>query len=989
MIPKEWSVFKRYVSDLPDSTRMKGKYFECFCYYLLMQYPLYNYDIDKVWFYEEFPEKLKDELKLPLKDKGTDLVIKKKKEYSVHDKRQYVVVQCKFLSDETKRYTRKMLSTFCEDVTPVGEGLYISTQNNPTDFENTDRLEGIRVINQICLRDIEAIQAKEPELMESIILNTWKHVHKEEVVVSKYNMSRMEERPYQKECITKGVEHFKENNKGVLWAAGGCGKTFMAISLYKALTANVEKSRVMIVMPSLFLVGQTMEYFLQTDDAQKENFIINFCSIREKNGNNLKCTTDVEELKVFLGNYSETNKNLVVLVTYASVEKCVTFFHAENYRSDAFIFDEAHTLVSDNRKLSDWFYDNCNSFYTDKQMFLSATPKSLDVLNNKKAVTMSNEEQFGKVFFKYQMRKAINEKYLSDYRVFVPVSSTMDIQHMHLFLAEIYDEDDDIKTPTPIFWRLMVSAFAIKDAFYRGKCKCMAICNTIKDMKLLNKLIGFVMNLSEKEVFTACIDGNIKPNIRRKTIQEFENTTKKAVLTSVRTLTTGADIPCVDTVCITSPLRSESLIIQIICRGIRLYKNKVLDILIPILREEKSFDTMKRIVLALDGEDEIFINESMADNKRFKLKALNIQGGKEHIEWLQKHPKIVNDEDITFFNKEQLQAWKMEMLTIQDIHREHLEQTRAVIKYMNEHGVVPSKRNPTFKTYTGALKELYKNTKDNKEGGFITERMQEAKELEQCIVWTTWYEQSRLKTKTTKTSTEAYLEKTKSLIDYINTNNQMPPQGHKQYIYCKTVKSMYRASEKKIDGCFTEDRKQEYELLKQCPFWVKSTSNTKLTRKELLNKTIRLIQLINQENRIPTDVKEFTSHISNLKTYYIEYKESENPKAHRKKEIEELDKCERWVYWYEIERVVVLTPDELYEKTVTTIELVEKKGRLFYVSENEWGKHIDQLKGMYKNSKEDAGGKKFPPEREREIAELEKCKIWMDWYNKSKSKPKT
>lgn len=77
---EKWSTFKNYLIESNDN-EIKGKYFEIFSYYLLKLHPNYNYDLDKIWLYADFPKKKKEKLGLPLTDKGTDIVFSKKNEY--------------------------------------------------------------------------------------------------------------------------------------------------------------------------------------------------------------------------------------------------------------------------------------------------------------------------------------------------------------------------------------------------------------------------------------------------------------------------------------------------------------------------------------------------------------------------------------------------------------------------------------------------------------------------------------------------------------------------------------------------------------------------------------------------------------------------------------------------------------------------------------------------------------------------------------------
>src|SRR5690606_29827057 len=130
-------------------------------------------------------------------------------------------------------------------------------------------------------------------------------------------------------------------------------------------------NRLMIIVPSLYLIEQTRKYFVQTETDREKNMVINFCSINETGTKALKYTTSEIELQKYIDNFNESeNKNMVVIVTYNSVEKCISVFQQANFQFDMFIFDEAHTVVNEDRARSNWFYDNHATFPCDKQLFM-------------------------------------------------------------------------------------------------------------------------------------------------------------------------------------------------------------------------------------------------------------------------------------------------------------------------------------------------------------------------------------------------------------------------------------------------------------------------------------------------------------------------------------------------------------------------------------------------------------------------------------------
>lgn len=901
-----WTDFKRYVSQL-EKTTDKGKHFEVFCYYLLSLCPNYNYRIKKIWFYSDFPAKRKEKLLLYQRDMGSDIILKLKDEYSNDDKK-YVAVQCKFLSDENQAYTHKQLATFCEDVNLLSEGILISTQNNPTFFNGTDHYKH-RTISQIVLKNILEI---EPELMELIIKQTMNHMNGEKTDEQRYDMTKMTERPYQKECIKAGVEYFKENNKGVIWAAGGCGKTFMSISLHNRLCEGQETNRLMMVVPSLFLIEQTMKYFTQSGD---NNFIVNFCSIEENNSHNIKFTTNEFSLMNFITKYfGMPNTNLVMLVTYQSLQKCFQVLD-NSVVFDTIIFDEAHTLVNDKGVISNWFFNNHSTLPTKRQLFLSATPKYVKTSSKECVVSLDDKSQFGEIFFRYSMRRAINEGYLSEYHVYVPVTSTITMKQVMLFLSqhdlvdsEAPKEDDKV---VPVFWRLVLAAFAIKDAFHRGKEKCFAVCNRIKDMKLLIQIVRLICKQDGEIIYANSIDGQTKTSVREQISKEYQTTNQKALIVCVRTLTTGADIPCIDSVCIVNPIKSETLITQIICRGIRLYKNKTLDILIPILEDEKSFDTLRNIVLSLDTEDDEFL-EFARSGSILKMKPLVFNNAFNM--WNKEQP-----EQPCFNLEEQIKTWRMELLNKERIFEQYKAKTAAMIAKINKEGKMIGDADKEFGAYVCRIKTMFCNT-PNIKPCFGKERKKEFEMLSQCVIWIKWYEEylrkNKNKTKSDsavkrapQSSPEQLLEKTKRMIEEMTDTNQMisrdDPIFGSHFIHVKTKFKNSTLGDKKG---FSEEREEEFKLLQKCPIfmnWYQTkgfrTAKPKSTPEECMTQTKEIISIITGKSKM-IENREYRDKLflKSLRKYFKEtyFKEGKGFSKDRMPEFKELENCPVWMAWF-------------------------------------------------------------------------------------------
>ena len=57
------------------TTKQKGDSFEIITYYVFKLSPVLNQNLTHIWLYQDIPQKIKDLLKLPSRDKGIDLLL--------------------------------------------------------------------------------------------------------------------------------------------------------------------------------------------------------------------------------------------------------------------------------------------------------------------------------------------------------------------------------------------------------------------------------------------------------------------------------------------------------------------------------------------------------------------------------------------------------------------------------------------------------------------------------------------------------------------------------------------------------------------------------------------------------------------------------------------------------------------------------------------------------------------------------------------------
>lgn len=769
--------FKTYVSALPTTVE-KGNYFAVFSMFMLKYYPIFNYNIEELYMYKDFPENEKKAYFLHLQDKGTDLVIQKKASYTTigEDQRpnKYLAVQCKFLTDEAYCYSDKGLATFLDDATRLRGGVYISTQEKYTDFKGSENLSQ-RPLTQICMPDIRRLEEKYPELMSQVFDATWAYLNQMNQVYQPKNYND-KLRPYQELCIDKSIQYFGTNNKGQLTMATGSGKTICARNIVERnLNPSKSKHRIVWVVPKLCLVSQNLEIFAQN----QQTYIINFCSIKDKVEKHMADkTTDIAMLSQYMDFFEHNDfTKLIISVTYASVQKLLDVFENKNNFFDFIVWDEAHMLAGTSN-MSIWFYKNKLSNCVEKQLFLTATPIILTLEHrknkNQKFVSMDNKELFGNVIFNYSMRQGINEKYLADYNIIVPVASTIDIKTMFVYIKQNHQdifphneaETDDL---LKVYWRDLLNAFIIKDAFDRGCRKILSFSIYLKNAHMIAKLLHLLYRIEGEEIF--CLVISHKTTLIPQLLKTFERTDKKAVILSSRVLTTGIDVPNVDAICISDPFQSEVIIKQMIGRGTRIHGDKVLNILLGVLaREDEDFDNsdfsiIRNVLFSLNSTDPSLIEQlQIIENKRLQIIGIKPKLGQFMAEEQNNITPIFNIHDY-------ISEWRTQLLSSTEPTSTVEDKFTELIKWINNKRRVPRLMGPERR------QEIINRGEDPKEVDieakhfwFMRDRKYEnqtqdvKQKLNECVYYMKWIEKKEAKP----------IDKYENLIVWLNTNKRIP-----------------------------------------------------------------------------------------------------------------------------------------------------------------------------------------------------------------------
>ncbi|MBF0758815.1 DEAD/DEAH box helicase [Ligilactobacillus murinus] len=445
-------------------------------------------------------------------------------------------------------------------------------------------------------------------------------------------------RDYQKEAIQKSLAYFKENTRGKLVMAPGTGKTFTSLKIAEALMNETGNNNfnVLYLVPSIQLLSQTL--FNWNSDKSDDISMVSFSVVSDKKATKKKtgeddlsakdvgfpATTNVDELMANYANVQkQSEKNMtVVFSTYQSID-VISKAQKQGYSEfDLIVADEAHrtTGASQMGDASVFTKVHDNSIVKGKlRLYQTATPKVYGPEAKKKAddnsmviSSMDDEAKYGTEIFRLGFGDAVSRGYLTDYKVSVlAVSENYINKNMQSVMASNTSELDtnDIGKIIGV-WNAMVKRNGITGEITGAPMKrAIAFTDTIAHSKQIAEEFNYVINdylgAQAEDSFSVDVhhvDGGLNA-LQKKTqldwlASDMEDNEAR-VLSNVRFLTEGIDVPNLDAVIFLSPKKSQVDIVQAVGRIMRKFEGKEYGyIILPVV-----IDTNSDPVAVLDNND--------------------------------------------------------------------------------------------------------------------------------------------------------------------------------------------------------------------------------------------------------------------------------------------------------------------------------------------------------------------------------------------------
>ena len=621
------------INELAETQRDRGTYFEYLARAYFQNEPTYQNEFKNVWMLADVPE----EFGVPKVDLGVDLVAEK-------FTGELVAIQAKFYHHSIQKSN---IDSFLGE---LGKDYYESG----IIVASTDRW-GKNAEKALADRS-DVIRIGLSDLRNSQIDWTKFSFESPEVVTVKAKKGL---RYYQKNAIDSALNHFRKNDRGQLIMAPGTGKTFTSLKIAEAMAreASKEQYTILYLVPSIQLLTQTLRGWNNDTEMTMSSMAVTSDrnasrgSVKQDESNITIKASDIgypatTSSKKVIENYLELmtrpkKELLVVFGTYQSIDVLGEAQKDGFPEFDLIIADEAHRTtgakaLGDEASAFTKVHSDLNVKGT-KRLYQTATPKLYGTDAKKKAEensiiisSMDDESLYGSVFYRLGFGDAISHDILTDYKLMVlAVDETVVQKDMQKSLSDSENglNIDDVGRIIGV-WNGMIKRESFADKVSGEPMKrAIAFSRTIKDSQRLSAQFENVVNdyLNSEDgyyVNVRHVDGSMNALEKNEALDWLASDDipedSARILSNVRFLTEGIDVPNLDAIIFLSPRKSQVDIVQAVGRIIRKFEGKeygyiILPIVVPagetpetILDNNKTYDVIWQVLNALRSVDERF-----------------------------------------------------------------------------------------------------------------------------------------------------------------------------------------------------------------------------------------------------------------------------------------------------------------------------------------------------------------------------------------------
>ncbi|MDO8776163.1 MAG: type ISP restriction/modification enzyme [Burkholderiaceae bacterium] len=626
------------------SEREKGTYFEELIVCYLRNEATYHDLYSDVWTYGQWAE-LNG---LSRKDAGIDLVAK------THGTGEIHAIQCKLYSEDYKLQKSDIDSFFtASGKKPFAQRFIVSTTNHWSEHAEDALRDQQPPVNKIDLHDLENSQID------------WARYKPKAAAPLK---PKKQLRTHQKNALEATLVGFQTADRGKLIMACGTGKTFASLKIAEGLAGRGK--RVLFLVPSLSLLSQTLTEWTQESIIPLHSFAV--CSDsdvgkkRKKDDDSVQtfthelrypATTEPVRLAVEMAKRHDDEHMSVVFSTYHSIDVISKAQKAHGLPDfDLIVCDEAHRTTGatfdDDDESNFVKVHDADFLRAAKRLYMTATPriygenaKASAEKDNVALCSMDDEALYGNELYVITFSEAVKRGLLVDYKVIV---LAVEEAHVNRRLQKLFaDDDNQLKVDDAAkivgCWKALAKQGMDTDlnGDHEAMKRAVAFCQVIevskgaKTHKVSSKNIAGMFKAvveayqatedDEAASNLACdadhVDGSMNASEKEEKLawlkaETPDNTCR--ILSNVRCLSEGVDVPALDAVLFLTPRNSQVDVVQSVGRVMRNAPGKklgyvILPVVIPAgmepheaLNDNKTYSVVWQVLQALRSHDDRF-----------------------------------------------------------------------------------------------------------------------------------------------------------------------------------------------------------------------------------------------------------------------------------------------------------------------------------------------------------------------------------------------
>lgn len=502
----------------------------------------------------------------------------------------------------------------------------------------------------------------------------WEHYQPRQPIVLKPKKSLRDHQKTALESVEKGlVTGEKPASRGKLIMACGTGKTFTSLKIAEKLAGRGK--RVLFLVPSLSLLSQTLTEWSQESDTPLHSFAV--CSdsdVGKKKRHSADddapqllthelqypATTNPKRLAEEMTARHDALHMSVVFSTYHSINVISEAQNQYNMAEfDLVICDEAHRTTGatfDGDDESNFVRVHDDAFiHGKKRIYMTATPRIYGEAAKQSAKTdnvaicsMDDPTLYGHELYTISFSEAVKRELLCDYKVIV---LAIDQSHVDRRIQKLLADDNNqlkVDDAAKIIgcWKALSKQDTQEDLVgdAHPMQRAVAFCQVIepnpksKTHKVSSKNIasmfqavveayqeGESAEAGEVATWLQCkaehVDGSMNASEKEAKLQWLKATSEDntcRILSNVRCLSEGVDVPALDAVLFLTPRNSQVDVVQSVGRVMRKAEGKtrgyvILPVVIPAgmepheaLNDNKTYKVVWQVLQALRSHDDRF-----------------------------------------------------------------------------------------------------------------------------------------------------------------------------------------------------------------------------------------------------------------------------------------------------------------------------------------------------------------------------------------------